>query len=441
MKTMRKLVVGVFLLFAVANVSAQASQECMVKYSLLKSNISAKKYTEAKTELQHLMNNCPKLSVNIYKYGRKLAKVTKDADLMKSVYEGQLLNFPDKNPAKVHDTYATFLIKNNLGTESQIQSLLEKAYSSPKDMSVKNIFRYFDGIFQANKDTNPQVVFDTYDNVLESIGEKLDYYSAKMAQLMEKETAGTASAKELRKLKAYRINSKALGHVQTGLDQKIETLATCDRLIPLLEKQFESKKSDEVWLRRSVSRLHHKECQSAPLYEKLARTYAEVSPSSTAYNFLAGVLEDKGDVAGASQMRQKAFDLETDPNKKAKLKLMEAFDAKRAGRKARARALAYEALKFNPNMGHAYLLIASMYQTSANSCGKDEFEKRMVYVAALNKARKAQAVDPACGAGRYISNYRKNIPSKTLIFEKGLKGGSSYKIGCWIGETVAVPNM
>ena len=45
-------------------------------------------------------------------------------------------------------------------------------------------------------------------------------------------------------------------------------------------------------------------------------------------------------------------------------------------------------------MGEAYLLIASLYASSANSCGSSEFEKRMVYVAALDMAKTAAAVDP-----------------------------------------------
>ncbi len=418
------------------------NNDCNVKYSLFVGNVKAKRYVESKTELETLMQTCPKLSINVYKYGAKVAKATKDADLMKKVYENQIANFPDKDVAKAHDAYAVFLIDNNLGTEQEIQGLLEKAYKiSPTDMSVKNIFRYFNGVYNANKDANPQKVFDTYDDVLESVEEKLAYYSTKLSPLMDKEEAGTINDKEKKYLKVYTINSKALSQVKTGLDAKIEELATCDRLIPLLEKQFDVKKSDETWVRRSVRRLDKKDCQSSPLYEKLVRTYAELSPSSMAYNFLAGVLEDNGDKSGAKEMRQKAFDLETDPSKKAMLKLKEAYDARRRGVPSKVRSLAYEALKYNKNLGEAYLLIANEYAKSANSCGSDEFEKRMVYVAALNKALKAQAVDPGCGAGRYISNYSKNIPSKKLIFNKGVKGGSSYRVGCWIGETVTVPNI
>ena len=215
----------------------------------------------------------------------------------------------------------------------------------------------------------------------------------------------------------------------------ISKIATCERLIPIYTRDFEANKTDGVWLKRAVSRMYNKGCQTDPLFEKLANAYAKATQSADAYNFLAGVLAKNGDKSGANSMRKKAFDLETDPFKKARYKLIEAQNA----RGSRARSLAYQALKYNPNMGKAYLFIASLYQKSVNSCGSDEFEKRMVYVAALNKALKAKQVDPGCGAGRYIKSYRKNVPSKKLVFQKGLASGSSYKIGCWIGETVRIP--
>ena len=40
-------------------------------------------------------------------------------------------------------------------------------------MGVRNIFTdIFRGLQKDNKDTNPQKVFDTYDDVIESVGEK-----------------------------------------------------------------------------------------------------------------------------------------------------------------------------------------------------------------------------------------------------------------------------
>lgn len=436
MKKITYVLTSLFL-FAFVVTNAQANQECTLKYNLFKGNVTTKKYEEAKPDLNWLMDNCSKLSVNIYKYGSKVADKTKDAVLAKKVYETRLANFPNKETAKAHSDYATFLSKNKLGSDEEIFKILELAYGiSPKDMSVKNIYKYFEGVLNKYKDSDPQKVFDTYDDVVESVGEKLDDYNKKISPLLVKDSLGTIDAKEKRRLKAYTINSKALGQVEGGLDAKLSEIATCERLIPIYTKDFEANKDNGTWLRRAVSRLYNKGCQTDPLFEKLAVRYSEVSPSADACSFVAGILEKNGKKAEAAKKRKECFDLETDPLKKARLKLRE---AQGTASKSRARALAYEALKFNPNMGKAYLFIASLYAKSANSCGSDEFEKRMVYVAALNKAQKAQRVDPGCGAGRYIKSYKGNVPSKKLIFQKGVTSGSSHKINCWVGETVRVP--
>ncbi|MDE0536133.1 tetratricopeptide repeat protein [Tenacibaculum sp. L6] len=436
MKKITYLLTGLFLFVAVNGAKAQASQECHIKYNLFKGDVTTKKYEQSKPNLEYLLDNCAGLSINIYKYGVKVAENLKDPVLAKKVYETRLANFPDADPAKAHSDYAEFLIDNKLASDEEVFEILKKAYDiSPKDMGVKNIFRYFEAIAEKYQDTEPQKVFDTYDDVMESVGEKLEDYSKKIAKLQEKDSLGTITSREKKNLRAYTINSSSLGQVEGGLDAKISKIATCERLIPIYTRDFESKKTDGVWLKRAVSRMYNKECTADPLFEKLANEYAKVTQSADAYNFLAGVLAKHGDNSGAAEMRKKAFDLETDPFKKAKYKLREAQSASGS----RARALAYEALKYNPNMGKAYLFIASLYQRSANSCGSDEFEKRMVYVAALNKAIKADQVDPGCGAGRYISSYKKNVPSKKLVFQKGLASGASYRVGCWIGETVRVP--
>jgi len=436
MKKLTYILTGLFLFVATAGVNAQASQECNIKYNLFKGDANTGKYEAAKINLEHLLTSCPKLSVNIYKIGAKVAGKLKDPVLAKKIYETRLANFPVKGAAKAHSDYATYLVKNKLATDAEVFIILKKAYDiSPKDMGVKNIFRYFKAVTEENKDTNPQKVFDTYDDVMESVQVKLDGYSKKITLLQEKDSLGTIGAKEAKRLKGYTINSSALGQVEGGLDAIISKIATCERLIPIYTRDFEANKADGVWLKRAVSRMYNKGCQTDPLFEKLANAYAETTQSADAYNFLAGVLNKNGDRRGAAEMKKKAFNLETDPFKKAKYKLREAQNA----RGSRARALAYEALRYNPNMGKAYLFIASLYQKSANSCGSDEFEKRMVYVAALNKALKAKKVDPGCGARRYISSYRKNMPSKKLVFQKGLASGASHKIGCWIGETVRIP--
>ncbi len=434
------LAVSLFITTAKTN-AQDIKKECTIKYNLFKGDFQSKKYDEAYTNWMFLMDNCKDLSVNIYKFGATLAEdVRKDPALAKRVYEQRLQYFPKNNPAKVHSDYATYLAENKLATEDEIFLILEKAYSiDPTKMGVKNLYKYFQGVTDRNKDTNPQKVFDTYDDVLDNVNKKLEGYAAKLKSLTADSTK-VLSKREKSLVRAYTINSKALGTVEGGLDAIITDIATCERLIPLYKRDFEANKTNAQWLKRSVSRMFNKGCQTDPLFETLARAYAEASPSPEAYAFLANVLEDNGDTSGANAMRQKSFDLETDPLKKAKYKLKFAQAAKSRGQKSQARNLAREALRFNPNFGKAYLFIARLYQSSVNSCGKGEFEKRMVYAAALRQAQRASSVDPSISstARKYINSYRANLPSKKVIFTAGANVGDNYTIKCWIGETVKV---
>lgn len=453
MKNSTILLTSLFLFLGFNVTFAQTNkQECTIKYNLFKGDYQAKKYDDAYPNWIFLMDNCQSLSVNIYKFGEKLAKEkfktaankTEAAQLVKRVYTQRLENFPKNNPAKVHSDYASFLLENKLASENEVFAILEKGYNiDPTKMGVKNLYRYFQGVTDRNKDSNPQMVFDTYDDVLESVGEKLADYTKKLKPLLAKQEAEQElDKKEKRNLRAYSVNSKALGQVESGLDNIIITLSTCDRLVPLYTRDFEANKSNAKWLKRAVSRMFNKECTDDPLFEKLAKAYADASPSPDAYTFVAKVMSNNGDEAGAEKMRAKAFELETDPIKKANYKLKFAQSASRKGQQSKARKLAREAIALNPNFGKAYLLIASLYasKNSVNKCGGDEFEKRMTFVAAYNKARRAAAVDPSIGvtAGKFMRNYKANFPSKKVIFTKGVKVGDPFTVKCWIGENVKV---
>jgi tetratricopeptide (TPR) repeat protein len=437
MKKITFLLAAMLFITTVETNAQDANRECTIKYNLFKGDFQSKKYDDAYKNWIFLMDNCKDLSVNIYKFGSTLAEdVRKDPVLAKRVYDQRLQYYPTKNPAKVHSDYATYLYENKLASDDVIFGILEKGYSiNPTKMGVKNLYLYFQGVTDRNKDVNPQKVFDTYDDVLESVGKKLEGYAAKLVTL----TKDSLNNKKL--ISAYTINSTALGSIELQFDRIITEIATCERLVPLYQRDFEINKSNPVWLKRSVSRMFNKGCQKEPLFEMLVRAYAEASPSPEAYAFLANVLEDNKDSAGAASMRLKSFELETDPLKKAKYKLKFAQAAKDRGQLSKARSLAREALKFNPSSGRAYLFIATLYQGSVNDCGDNLFEKRMVYVAALNMAQRAASVDPsiAVRARKYINIYEQNVPSQKDIFNATAVPGAKFTIKCWIGETVRIP--
>jgi tetratricopeptide (TPR) repeat protein len=450
---MRKLLlIAVGLLFSFNTVNAQADQEAMIKYNLFKGDYKSKNYAGAYENWLWCLDNSPKLSVNIYKLGIKIAddrfKKAKTEEekaeavaLVRRVFDQRIELYPT-DLAKVYSDYAGFLSKSK-GSDDDIYEMLEKSYKiDPAKMGVKSIYRFFEYTTAKNKDSNVQFIFDTYDVLVKAVQSKLDNYSKKLDGYSAKEEAGNVlTSKEKSYKRAYENNSKAIGQVEGGLDKIIVDLSTCDRLIPMFTADFEANKTNGAWLKSSVSRMYKKDCTEDPLYDELVEAYVAAEPSPEASVFYAGILLKHNEFNKAKEYFEKAVEQETDSNKKAGYLYKIAQIMKKKGRKSEARSYARKAIANKRSMGKAYLLIASLYAKSANSCGNSEFEKKMVYVAALKMAEIAQRVDPANAntAKKYVKSYKSSIPAKKLIFTEGVQSGTPFKIGCWIGETVKIP--
>ena len=134
--------------------------------------------------------------------------------------------------------------------------------------------------------------------------------------------------------------------------------------------------------------------------------------------------------------------METNPYKKAKTLYKIALEFKARGSKSTARSYANKALGYQPSLGKAHLMIASLYASSANDCGNTQFEKRAVYWLAAKTARRAGRVDASLkkNANKTALSYEGRAPSKTDIFTEG-NAGTTIKFDCWIRGSVTVPNL
>jgi tetratricopeptide (TPR) repeat protein len=448
MKKTRQILTLLLFIISAPVIFSQAVADCNIKYNLFKGDYKAKNYDAAYENWMWCMDNCPTLSVNIYKQGIKIAehKLEKAtpaekkaaADLVLRVYTQRLEHFP-KGAAGIYDDIATFKGKQG-ANEDEIYMLIEKSFKKdPTAVSPKNLYKYFDIILNKYKETEPQRVFDTYDEVGEGLEVKREAYSKRIDVINAKDSA-SLSAKDKKKRKGYQQTITNLSIVETSLDAKLSAISTCENLIPLNKKNFEENKNDKVWLKRAVSRMYNKECTDDPFYDTLVESYVHADPSSAAFVYYAGFLLKKGESNKAMEYFKRAIDEENDSYKKAGYLLKVGQILSKKGRKSEARSYAYRALENAPTMGKAYLLISGMYAGSANACGTDVVSKRMVYVAALNKAIKAKSVDPSISrlADKYINNYSNNLPSKKDLFVAGIQAGTTHKIGCWINETVRV---
>ncbi|MCA0932786.1 hypothetical protein LCM02_10020 [Lutimonas saemankumensis] len=486
------MVVVIFLIGGNAAMHAQdkyGSQpdECKTNLSLFHEAVKMKNYEAAYEPWKWCLENCPQASKIIYSDGIKMTeafydqnaglikvekgqKVTTNDHIFKVdkqyfdvsnankevlpekareviyVYEMRVKHFPD-NLGKVYSDWANFLFKRGvieyLEIGDEIFDKLGKSFKAdPTGMSVKNLGKYFQTLTDLNKDTDPQFVFDTYDDIMEAIGTKMEGYSKDLDAFNAKEASGKPlTSKEKSKKRAREVNLRALGQVEGYLDNTLSEVATCERLIPLYKDNFEKNKGNISWLKRAVSRLNQKECTDNPLYPQMVEAYVNAAPSSDAYVFYAGILMDSGDNDKAIEYFNKAVGLESDNYKKAKYYYRVALIMKKQGSRSQSRKYARLAIKERPSMGSAYLLISNLYAASANTCGTDEISKRMVYVAAADKARQAKAADPGITsmANKYIKSYMASAPSKKLVFTEGLESGTTHKIGCWINETARIP--
>ena len=452
-RNVTNLVLSLFLLIGISTANGQDKygaepDKCKTNLSIFYEYAKAKNFDPAYEPWTWVLENCPKASKNIYSRGLQIAEhryknasgaqKETESKLIDKVYTMRIEHFPD-NLGKVYSDWATSLEERGK-SKDQVFDKLEKAFKAgPEDMSIKNLAKYFQEVTDRNKDGNTQLVFDTYDDAMDAVNKKIEGHTRSKDKL-EKKGAANLSKKEARKLKNDGINLRGLGQVEGILDQILGGVATCDRLIPLYNKNFEAHKSDAKWLRRAASRLNDKECTDDPIYPKLVEAYVAVEPSPEAYILIASILDDRGEKSKAIDYRKKAVDLETDPYKKAKY-LLKIGQTYRRSSPATAVRYAREALTHQASLGRAYLLIASAYASSANSCGTDEFSKRMVFVAAKNKAIQAKNADPSLTslANRYIKSYSASAPDTKLIFTEGKTSGASHKVGCWIGETVRIP--
>ena len=105
-----------------------------------------------------------------------------------------------------------------------------------------------------------------------------------------------------------------------------------------------------------------------------------------------------------------------------------------------SRNYARKALEINPNMGKAYIIIGDAYASSSASCTEDKLGGKSVFWAAVDKYYKAKQVDPSVAetANEKINKFSSYFPDQETAFFNGINDGTSFSVGCWIGESTTV---
>ncbi|MFZ4425612.1 MAG: hypothetical protein ACOYOO_00505 [Saprospiraceae bacterium] len=106
-----------------------------------------------------------------------------------------------------------------------------------------------------------------------------------------------------------------------------------------------------------------------------------------------------------------------------------------------ARKYALKAAGVRPNWGEPFILIGRLYASSGPLCGPGRgWDSQIVVWPAIDMWNRARSVDPASAAeaNKWIGRYAQYMPNKEDIFQRNLKAGDRFYVGCWIQEYTTI---
>ena len=463
---MKKILLLLFIISSL-NVFSQSSEDCLSNLSIFAEYYKVKNYDSAYEPWMQVRNNCPKMNVAIYTYGKRMLEsfikenkskgVDGEADVIKyqndllKLYDEWLENFPQYKGrtiiGEIISNKAQAMVDYKLASNQEIYNVFDKAYNQDRASfdDPKPLYNYFKVYFQLYKDggVSMENIFDKYEEISERFEEVIDGYAKQLDKLIKKEDSGESlSSREKSNKRAFGINSNASSTYLRNLNAIIAKESTCENLIPLYRKNLEENKSNPVWLNRAASRMDSKDCSDDPLFVELVELLHNLNPSANSAYYLGLLNDKKGNNSEALRFYNESIDLETDNIKKARISYKIATKFKATKQYSKSRQYARSALDYQPSMGRAYLLISNLYAASANNCGTSQFDKRAVYWLAAKEARKAASVDPSIKrtAVKTAESYEGRAPTKTDIFTEG-NAGKVISFNCWIGLSVTVPSL
>jgi tetratricopeptide (TPR) repeat protein len=401
------------------------SLNCIQNLSLYREYFKQDNFDDAYKPWQWVITHCPKVRKQTFLDGVAMmeAKIKSEKDSAKKeelmdslmwIYDQRIIHFGEEGMVLGRKAYDLFTYRTHAIDE--VFELFRRSVDLQRENSEAFVIS---GYFQAaierfrQKKMTKEEVIDLYDQLSEMVE-----YNIKNG-----------------------INEERNKIAQQNLDNLFDPFATCEDLISIYSAKVKEAPRDTALLEKVNYLLQKKGCTDSQLFETVAKNLYNIKPSAESAMALAEFYLKKGQNTEAINYLQEVLNQEEDNMKKADLNFKIAQIYFQARNYSSARTYAQRALQFRPDWGKPYLLIGDAYASSMGQCSDDEhFKGKEVMWAALDKYYQARSVDSSVAeeANRKISTYRAYLPEKGDIFFKTLNEGDTYKVGCWINETVTV---
>ncbi|PHI21001.1 hypothetical protein CEQ90_04760 [Lewinellaceae bacterium SD302] len=352
------------------------------------------------------------------------------------------------------------------GIGDTIQLLYAQARECYPDDGFTAAMQGFDGYYKYPENTTHREVFDLFRESIDKDGDELEYFiiNPMSSLLVEMHDTGYIDDTEARALTTILLKRLETGLAEcqgSGCDpwQAIEAYAParleyfetvrdfydCQHYVDKYMPEFRDNPTDCDVIRTTGTLLRWGNCGTdSPEYQEVQAAFDasckvvyEPGPARQGYTCL-----ENNDYGCAIEKFTEAANGAEDAEKKGKYFLTVAkIYYSHLKNFSQARAFARKAANARSSWGEPYLLIGRLYASSGPLCGPGRgFDSQVVVWPAIDMWNRAKSVDPsaAAEANKFIGRYAQYMPSKEDVFQRGLKEGDTFRVGCWINESTRI---
>lgn len=451
-----KILWAFFITVLSLTATAQVAPKCEDSFKVFEGKYFTKEYNDAYTAMADLRKRCPKVNENLYNYGEAVLKYKIEVatlpeekkpfieDLV-SLYNEQSVHYPSSGAGvkKVQLQLDNKLITNAEAYKAFSAAFAKNSQAFTDYNSLLGYYNLFFEEYKAGKAISDDQYFEKYGEITAQVAYAQAKFKEDRDALVKKQETSMLTDAERQFIADAEPNIEGLESVGEMIASQSKDYVSCDKMNAYYDKSYEAHKADYLWIEGMVNALYAKKCFKSAVLQKGALALHEKKPSKeTAYR-LGMIALKKGDKTNGVKYFEQTADLEQDGGKKAKIY----FEIARAAQntdKALAKKYLLKTVEINPKMGQPYLLLAEMYaNVSPNSdCKLTDFERKVLKFLAIDTAKKAEVeAKYKAAAADAITKYRKKLPTKAEAKVLGKKKGDAIAFGCWINETVTLPNL
>jgi tetratricopeptide (TPR) repeat protein len=379
-------------------------------------------YEAASTDLEWLLENTPDLNSSLYINGVKIYKELekKATGDEKKVYQKKVMDLYDLRVKyfngeadvmnrKAYDAYKFY--KDDKTKYEELYQMFEKTYElNGNDVGTQNLVAYMDVVRRyklTGGDLSDEQILEKYDQVTTII----DY-----------KTANGEDAAKMTKTKDF-------------VDRMLTSMVTidCEFVIGSLGPRLKENPEDLGMAKKIMSLSLAAGCTDDQVFMEASIVVQEQEPTYGVAKVIGKKMAAAKNYEGAEKYYNQALELADDNMKKADIYYEYGVMYSQRGMKASARTNFFKCVEADPARTNSFKLIGDLYMTSYNECKRDEskVEDRAVFIAAYNMYRKS-------GDQKSMANAQAQFPSIEDIFTENYSEGDTFKVGCWINETVTL---